>query len=864
MSTRAKPFSVIGLSMLALILVSGVPTTAAPTFANPARTLLITTDTNAGWEEVGDGSATDGCISGNNGRSGSSSVAIALDGMPYVAWEDDSGGNREIYVRRWNGGSWEEVGIGSASGGGISDTSEDSYDPSIAIAPDGTPYVAWGERLDFEDYQVHVRRWTGSSWEDVGPSWASDSLGCAPSLVVAPNGTIYIAYKAEDGRVHVRRWNGSAWEEVGTTGWYCDIYGQPSLAIAPDSAPYIAWVDDSGGQPQLWVRRWNGSDWENVGPSWACDFWVTPLLAIAPDGTPYGAWEDSSSGEYGQIYVQRWNGSTWEEVGTSILACVYGQPALAIVPDGTPYIAWEDCSGGDSEIYVRRWNGSTWEETEAGSASNGGISNNSGGSTYPSLAIASDGTSYIAWTDVSDGDAEIYVRRWRSVVVPENPTLHPIDNSDCDGDYTVSWSSIAEASYYELDEDDNLSFSSPVRQYVGSGNSWNASGKAPGTYYYRVRACNDAGFSEWSLPKLVRVWAIPSPPLLHPIDNTDQDGDYVVRWEASADASTYTLEESASPLFDVRETDVYTIDSTHYEVTDQHVGTFYYRVRASNCRGTGDPSNTESVTVVSGVDVRVRKIELTQAIQHLNLETPDEDPTIDNSIPLIAGKTTYVRVYVELLEGNGPISGITGRLCATTSDTSLGCELPLRTIAVRQHDDWDSVRGNWYRTLNFKLPRDWTTRDRIILSGTVTLPDVAIDIHPTNNTFTKTVNFRQLDVPTLDVVAVIIRNKRPEFDIRADRHIIAPATEWVSTLYPVDDTDGIRLWAADGSIEMEVGCDFNREICWQWTLGRLWLKAILSTDKPHNAHWYGFVPCLAGEQAIISNAQSYIDSGRYT
>ena len=39
---------------------------------------------------------------------------------------------------------WEEVGLGSASGGGISSGIHAvSQSPSLAIAPDGTPYVAW-------------------------------------------------------------------------------------------------------------------------------------------------------------------------------------------------------------------------------------------------------------------------------------------------------------------------------------------------------------------------------------------------------------------------------------------------------------------------------------------------------------------------------------------------------------------------------------------------------------------------------------------------------------------------------------------------------------------------------------------------
>ena len=44
-------------------------------------------------------------------------------------------------------------------------------------------------------------------------------------------------------------------------------------------------------------------------------------------------------------------------------------PSVAVAPDGTPYVAWHDYNPVPTEIYVRRWNGSSWEEVGAGSAS---------------------------------------------------------------------------------------------------------------------------------------------------------------------------------------------------------------------------------------------------------------------------------------------------------------------------------------------------------------------------------------------------------------------------------------------------------------------------------------------------------------
>ncbi len=97
----------------------------------------------------------------------------------------------------------------------------------------------------------------------------------------------------------------------------------------------------------------------------------------------------------------------------------------------------------------------------------------------------------------------IAVRHWPPV--PYTPALNAISNPDGDGNYFVEWNAAELADTYTLQEDDNPAFSSPTTVYTGWGMSWYASGKAAGTYYYRVRASNTWGDSGWSTYRSVIV-----------------------------------------------------------------------------------------------------------------------------------------------------------------------------------------------------------------------------------------------------------------------------------------------------------------------------------------------------------------------
>lgn len=98
---------------------------------------------------------------------------------------------------------------------------------------------------------------------------------------------------------------------------------------------------------------------------------------------------------------------------------------------------------------------------------------------------------------------------FKPMPLPGAPVLNAIDNADGDASYIVSWRPAARAQSYQLQEDDNASFSSPTVRYAGSETYCSVSGQAPGTWYYRVRGCHSGGCGGWSNVQSVLVTSCP-------------------------------------------------------------------------------------------------------------------------------------------------------------------------------------------------------------------------------------------------------------------------------------------------------------------------------------------------------------------
>lgn len=172
------------------------------------------------------------------------------------------------------------------------------------------------------------------------------------------------------------------------------------------------------------------------------------------------------------------------------------------------------------------------------------------------------------------------------------PTLS-VPSSSSTGTYVATWSSVAGADRYRLEERLNGGEWSQV--IVSASTNWTASSKGNGTYGYRVSACNAGGCSSTSSEGQVVVLVAPTSPTLQ-APSLSTDGNYTVSWNATPTAQTFRLEEQQADGAS------WSVVQDSYLVAWQAAakpdGTYRYRVQACNASGCGGSSALVAVTVL--------------------------------------------------------------------------------------------------------------------------------------------------------------------------------------------------------------------------------------------------------------------------
>lgn len=378
-----------------------------------------------GPSEVGPWSVSQGFSASPAGVSGtgnvlSSSIVLDAAGRPIVTWT--FGGTNRVRLLRWSGSTW--TGASSAAGSDIVLTEQGYADNvGLVLSSNNLPIVVW-ESLRVDGFEIYLRAWSGADWSDLGTSSTGPGLSNSsddahgPSIALLPNGRPFVAW-ADNGtgtyRVHVAHWTGTAW--AGFLGGNYDEFAQSiysSLSAVVDSSgrPVVAFV--SVNEPMAY--RFELGAWTRLGTTFTTG--ASSLKMVAEqDSKLLITWREEVSSQ-SEVFARVWDGTGWTALGgsgsgggVSNTLTASNEPTIASANDGKPFIAWTEGTGTGRQVYLRQWNGTSWAEFPAGSATGGGVSNMTRGNDLPSIA-ASPERVCVSWHGhgTNGGDLDVFLR----------------------------------------------------------------------------------------------------------------------------------------------------------------------------------------------------------------------------------------------------------------------------------------------------------------------------------------------------------------------------------------------------------------------------------------------------------------------
>jgi hypothetical protein len=293
------------------------------------------------------------------------SLALLNNTAPVIAY--DSSGNiivqyaKLLSIDPSGYRSWDWIVLGDILN---HNPEHDAQYPSISVGTDNKPIVTWQEN-DGTSWNIYVKRWNGTSWVQLGDALDFSLIANAQHSVIdigTDNNPVVAWYEetSTTSRIYAKRWDGTQWVQL---GGFINVAGSkkaymPSLALDSLNNPFISWHEASTTSTNVYAKRWDAvsASWVRLGTLLDIASSANaenPSIQIGINDYPTVAWQES-----GNVYVKAWNGTAWTQISKAVdvnLADTAANPSLALRSDGKPIIAWDESSGTASNIYVKRY-----------------------------------------------------------------------------------------------------------------------------------------------------------------------------------------------------------------------------------------------------------------------------------------------------------------------------------------------------------------------------------------------------------------------------------------------------------------------------------------------------------------------------
>ncbi|GGA16898.1 hypothetical protein [Dyella nitratireducens] len=399
-----------------------------------------------------------------------------------------------------------------------------TFNPLPAGTDNGAYTVAWSAPAGASTYDVQVST-------DGGNTWAALATGTT-STSIAQQGNVTGSYIYRV-QAHNRTVSGTAGWRTSATVTVNTNYGvvptpTPTLVVPATSYTGSATITWTAATP---ITGYTLQQSANGGSTWT----------TVPTGTGTNA---TVSGLTNGSYVYQLKACNTAGGGSACTGWVTASPMVVTLPPspaptasvqttnsstGTYIVDWSGNNEATSYTVQMQVNGGAWTTVQTGT-----------GTAYDATGQTDATYSYRVESCNVGGCSGWSNTVTTSVLLPpaSAPSLSGGGTSNS-GSYGVSWSGVATATSYNLQENVNGGGWTTVQS--NSATSWSTSGRGDGTYQYQVQACNASGCGPWSNVVTETVSLVPSTPSIS-TSLSGPNGKWVVHvsW-SSTNATSYTL-----------------------------------------------------------------------------------------------------------------------------------------------------------------------------------------------------------------------------------------------------------------------------------------------------------------------------------
>ena len=253
-----------------------------------------------------------------------------------------SGTNTILYLAKWNGRSWSQLGTGVNSG-------------VDAIALNGSDvYVGGAFTMAGGSSANRVAKWDGTNWSALG-----SGVGSTVTTIAVSGTDVYVGGTFTNAgavsAIRIAKWNGSTWSALGT-----GINGTVSAVALSGTNVYAAGnFTTAGGVNARSVARWDGNSWSAVGTGVGGG--INALALSGPN--LYAAGGFTAAGGSNANHIAKWDGNNWTPLGSGL-----DNAPFALSVNGTNlYVGGSFATaGGVSANNIARWDGATWSALSNG------------------------------------------------------------------------------------------------------------------------------------------------------------------------------------------------------------------------------------------------------------------------------------------------------------------------------------------------------------------------------------------------------------------------------------------------------------------------------------------------------------------